>query len=311
MSHPLNTLYINVLRRFLGTIWVLFRGQFGYFFNRSALRLMAKDNSIQEQKRDVTMSYFSTTCAFDFSIDEFRVFLTLLRDLSTVFSGLDVRERIDSSLATRNMTARARRKEVVKLLRETIVEHGKEDDFNFIVNDDGSLRVEAYINHYLADNTNHYERVKDAMRGLNDKYIDVEDANGNWARARLFEMPSILKYEHAYFTVNPLLVEYFIDLSRGYRRFDYEIAFNFRSVYASRIYILLSGQTSSMPPIPIIKLKKIFGLEDRYKADKDFIKRIIKSSQKEIELKAPFRFEYKIVKQRDVKSLKFTVRKKK
>ena len=272
---------------------------------------MTENNPIQTRPRDVTMSYFSTTCAFDFSIGEFRVFLTLLRDLSTVFSGVDVRSRIQSSVATRNLSARERRKEVVKLLRETIEEHGPDDEFRFIVNDDGSLRVEAYMNHYLADNANHFDRVKDAMKGLNDKFIDVDDGKGNWARARLFEMPSIFRYEHAYFTVNPLLVEYFIDLSRGYRRFDYEIAFNFRSVYASRIYILLSGQTSSMPPIPIVRLKKIFGLEDKYKSDKDFIKRIIQSSQREIELKAPFRFDYQIIKQRKEKSLKFTVKRKK
>lgn len=267
---------------------------------------MSKAKSISEPVyNDTTASYFSSTCAFDFSIDEFRVFLTLLRDLSIVFSNLDISERITASSQSRTLSPRQRRASVVAILRNAIAEHGEEKDFTFNVNDDGSLRVQAYLNHYLPDGSKHYDRIKAAMTNLNDKYIDIEDHRGSWARVRLFEMPSILSYDHASFTVNPFLVEYFIDLSRGYRRFNYDVAFNFRSVYSSRIYILLSGQTSAMPPISLVKLRRIFGLGAKYKDDKDFIKRVIVSSKKELDLKSPFSFNYKILRNGEERMVKF------
>lgn len=257
---------------------------------------------------DTTASYFSTMCGFDFSIDEFRVFLTLLRDLSDVFSNLDLSHRIEESVNGRQLTVRQRRKEVVSILRQSIAEHGEDDRFTFTANEDGSLHVSAYINHFLPKGSKNYSRVKQAFSNLNDKYIEVEDHKGNWAKVRLFEMPSILSYDHANFTVNPYLVEYFIDLSRGYRRFNFDVAFNFKSVYTSRIYILLSGQTGKMPPVSLIKLRRIFGLGDRYKDDRDFIKWVIKASQKEMTLKAPFTFDYKIIRNGADKQLKFSVK---
>lgn len=271
---------------------------------------MPEKQIVNSTPNDTTASYFSATCGFDFSIDEFRVFLTLLRDLSIVFSGLDINERIASSTENRALNPRQRRQALVSVLRDAIVAHGKEEDFSFIVNDDGSLHVRAYLNHFLPDGSTHFDRVKEAMTNLNDKVIDIEDRRGTWARVRLFEMPSILSYDHAHFTVNSFLVEYFIDLSRGYRRFNYDVAFNFRSVYSSRIYILLSGQTSSMPAVPIPYLKKIFGIEERYRDDRDFVRRVIQAAKKELDLKSPLTFDYKLEKRHNGKSVKFYPKKK-
>ena len=69
----------------------------------------------------------------------------------------------------------------------------------------------------------------------------------------------------------------------------------FTSQYSMRFYELMSGQ--ERPLIYSIEdLKIMFGVQDKYKRNPDFIKRIVIPAKEELDAKSPYSFEYKVLK---------------
>lgn len=69
----------------------------------------------------------------------------------------------------------------------------------------------------------------------------------------------------------------------------------FTSQYSMRFYELMSGQERPLI-YTIADLKIMFGVQDKYKRNPDFIKWIVIPAKKELDAKSPYSFEYKIQK---------------
>lgn len=95
------------------------------------------------------------------------------------------------------------------------------------------------------------------------------------------------------FTVDPKIWDCILNFSKGYRKFELKIAMQFESIYSMRFYELISNQKSPITFI-IEDLKGIFQIENKYKASKDFIKRVVEPAKKELDSKSPYTFKYKM-----------------
>jgi len=160
----------------------------------------------------------------------------------------------------------------------------------------GDYIVEIPISAFLAhEDDNNQAMVKDALRRLRNKTIELEDEK-EWKLIGIIEKPKFEKKGIAKFEIQPEIFDAILNFSKGYRKYELKIAFEFESSYAMRFYELLSGKTTAIT-YKIENLKIMFKLENKYKQINDFIRKVIEPAQKELDEKAPFSFKYKIVKE--------------
>lgn len=207
--------------------------------------------------KDVIQSYLITAARYDFNVHEKRILYRLVEMCQMQLEGQKLNKdfRMDKTLF-------------------------------------GDYICEVPVSSFLAheDDKNH-EMVKDALRRLRNKTIEVEDEK-EWKLIGLIEKPKFEKRGIAKFEIQPEIFDAILKFSKGFRKFELKTAFEFESIYAMRFYELLSGKTTPIT-YALQDLKIMFKLEDKYKLTVDFIRRVIEPAQSELKAKAPFSFEYK------------------
>lgn len=170
-----------------------------------------------------------------------------------------------------------------------------------------NVKIELPVRYVLSDGSQHYEQVKEAARSLMSRNFEF------WDTATKAWYSSPLIYNVAYvqgsgilsFYVSKMLFDVALDFTRGFCRYDLETALTLSNPHAVRLYALLSNQAH---PIiyPILDLKKMFGVEDKYKQTRDFIKKIIDPSKIALDNAGCNTFTYtKIYDKNAVKALQF------
>ena len=81
-----------------------------------------------------------------------------------------------------------------------------------------------------------------------------------------------------------------LDFSKGYRRYDLLVAMKLSKVYSLRMFKLVSNQQYPLT-YTIEQLKEMWGISDKYKNTKDFMK-VIASAKDELDKISPWTFEY-------------------
>lgn len=94
--------------------------------------------------------------------------------------------------------------------------------------------------------------------------------------------------------VNKVLWETLLDFSKGFRRYDLQVAMKFSSVCTLRMFKLISNQTMPLT-YSIEDLKEQWGLTDKYKNTRDFIKYTIEKAKHELDLKSPWTFDFEMI----------------
>ena len=113
-----------------------------------------------------------------------------------------------------------------------------------------------------------------------------------WECFSIIANPKIeLRSSKVSFIVNSRVWDVLLDFSRGFSRYDLEVAFSLESPYSMRFYEMMSGQTSPIT-YSIEDLKREFLLEDKYTYTKDFLRRVVDSAKSELDRKSPVTFTY-------------------
>jgi plasmid replication initiation protein len=214
------------------------------------------------KNKDVIQSYVMTTAKYDFNADEKRVLYRIVEVLQAKTQGLKL--KYDFSM--------------------------QEDLF-------GKTEFTMPIKCFLPNpDSKNYDPIKEALVSLRQKGFEYEDSE-TWGFYGIIEMPVIKKRDSfVKFTVTPLLMKAFLNFSKGSRKYELETAMAFESVYAMRFYELLSGKTEPIS-YGIDKLKKMFGIEDKYKdRPGNFINKVIIPAQKELTKHAPYSFKFEKIK---------------
>ena len=211
--------------------------------------------------KDLIQSYILTTSQYNFSVYEKRILYRIVEVLQAQLKGKKLKYAYD--------------------IHETML---KDRDFAF-----------PLVCFLKNENDNNYVRVKDALRELSKKTIEYEDEKV-WQLFSIIERPEILKNDSIVkLRLSPDIYQAFLNFSRGFRKYELKVAMKFESAYSMRIYELLSGKKEAVV-YNIRALKKMFGLENKYKRGPDFIKRVIDPAKKDLTKHAPYSFEFETIK---------------
>lgn len=94
--------------------------------------------------------------------------------------------------------------------------------------------------------------------------------------------------------VNKHTWEAILDFSKGFRRYDLQIASGLSRTCSLRMFKLISNQKQPLT-YTIAELREQWGLQDKYKTTKDFIKNTIASAKQELDASSPWTFDYEPV----------------
>lgn len=91
--------------------------------------------------------------------------------------------------------------------------------------------------------------------------------------------------------VNKSTWEAILDFSKGFRRYDLQVAMQFSRTCSLRVFKLISNQKYPLT-FTIQELREQWGLTEKYKSTKDFIKYTIDSAKEELDRSSPWTFDY-------------------
>ena len=208
--------------------------------------------------REVVQSYIATTAVYDFNVYEKRVLYNLVRLAQSQIEGVHLSESMYR------------------------IEHPWND----------LVRIELPVADFLTGPSDkHHARIKDALKSLHRKTFQYRDGKV-WECFSIIANPKIeLGSSKVSFFVNSKLWDVLLDFSRGFSRYDLGVAFTLESPYSMRLYEMLCCQDGPMA-YSIEGLRRQFNLTDKYPANKDFIRKVIASAQKELDEKSPVTFSY-------------------
>lgn len=138
-----------------------------------------------------------------------------------------------------------------------------------------------------------YDQVIKACRSLAKRYFEFQDESGNYFgdsfiyNVRIEKRSGLLNFKVADWIWSIIL-----NFTKGYHEFDIGIAMQLRSTYSMRFLELLSGQKPELT-FTVQELRKILGLEDKYKNFNDLKRRVIVPAQKELDKISPKSFTFK------------------
>ena len=250
-------------------IFIFFLNQKYSTFVPSRFRSMEEQQILSSQHsplttrgRQVVQSYIATTAMYDFNVYEKRVMYNLVRLAQSQIEGVVLT-----------------------------------DNLHKICHDmKGYVHVSLPLSDFLADEEDkNHRRVKDALKSLHRKTFEYLD-DDVWECISIIALPKIaLHSRQVSFIVDSRVWDVLLDFSRGFSRYDIEVAFRLESCYSMRFYELMACQKEPIT-YSIDALRRIFKLEDKYAFTKDFIKRVVESSKIELDQKSPVSFTYAPVK---------------
>lgn len=212
----------------------------------------------EQASREVVQSYIATTALYDFNVYEKRVLYNLVKLAQSQIEGVKLAENLYR------------------------IDHRYQE----------FVRIELPISDFLIGSEDkHHARIKEALQSLHKKTFTYKDAQV-WECFSIIANPKIeLRSSKVSFIVNGKVWDVLLDFSRGFSRYDIEVAFSLESPYSMRFYEMLCGQETPIT-YSIDTLRKEFLLENKYSLTKDFIRRVIDSAKSELDEKSPMTFTY-------------------
>ena len=213
--------------------------------------------------RQVVQSYIATTAMYDFNVYEKRVMYNLVKLAQSQIEGVTI-----------------------------------SDNLHKICHDlKGYVHITLPLSDFLADEDDkNHRRIKDALKSLHRKTFEYLD-NDVWECISIIALPKIaLHSRQVSFIVDSRVWDVLLDFSRGFSRYDIEVAFRLESCYSMRFYELMACQKEPLT-YSIDALRRIFKLEDKYAYTKDFIRRVVEASKLELDQKSPVSFTYSPIKE--------------
>lgn len=216
----------------------------------------------EQASREVVQSYIATTAMYDFNVYEKRVLYNLVKLAQSQIEGVRLAENLYR------------------------IDHAYHE----------LMRIELPISDFLIDSDDkHHSRIKEALQSLHRKTFSYRDAQV-WECFSIIANPKIeLRSSKVSFFVNTKVWDVLLDFSRGFSRYDLEVAFRLESPYAMRFYEMLCGQETPIT-YSIESLRREFMLEGKYSLTKDFIRRVVESAKGELDEKSPVTFTYRPMK---------------
>jgi len=207
---------------------------------------------------DIIQSYILTTAKYDFSVYEKRILYRIVQTMQKHLEG----KKLDSS-------------------------------FNIQVELFGS-EFRMPISAFLKDSEDkNYPRIKKAFEDLQRKFIKYED-DEIWFSAGIIGGVTLQKRsECVEFFIDKRIYKPLLSFSKGFRKLQLETAMQCDSVYAMRLYELMSNQKTPLT-YTIDQLKEMFQISDKYDRVNDFKKYVLDIAKRELDKCSPYTFSYEM-----------------
>lgn len=152
-----------------------------------------------------------------------------------------------------------------------------------------------------------HERIKKAFESLRIKKIEYEDEDvySCFGVVSSYEIKKRQKYVS--WVSNSKIVEAVMDFTKGFRKYELEIAMKFESQYSMRIYELIGNKRTPIT-YTISEIEKMFKLETKYRSPNGNLNisklktEILDRAKIELDNASPFTFNYVI---KDKKTVTF------
>ena len=156
----------------------------------------------------------------------------------------------------------------------------------------GEQRFTFRTSYFLKDEKDqNYSQVKKALQSLRRKDITFEDRD-DWTSIGIIESPHVSNRNGTVdFRVDNRVWAAILDFSKGYRKYELETLFSFKSIYSMRFYMLVSGQSNPLT-YSLQKLKDMFRIDKKYTRVNDFIRFVLEPAKKDLDACSPYTFEY-------------------
>lgn len=224
---------------------------------------------------NIVQSYLTTVIRGDFSLYEVRIFVKIVEHANKLLKGKTVKEALQTGITADSITA----------------------------------NITVPIREILTDNSNDYKKVYDACKSLSAKTIELWNADGGkWMTAPTHEKGT-LYYAHLIdnirytrgsgkinFTCAVWLLQYIVNfVNNQFSVYDLTAALSLPTPYAVRMYWLTCSMTQPVT-FAIDTLRKMLGIEGKYKTSKDFVRRVLEPPMKVLEERKLNGYTFKTVK---------------
>lgn len=144
-----------------------------------------------------------------------------------------------------------------------------------------NVKIDLPVRYILQDGSKHYELIKDAARALMGRRFEFYDTESKawYSSPLIYNVAYVQGSGLLSFYVSKMLFDVALDFTKGFCKYDLETALNLSNPHAVRLYALLSNQTKPLI-YPVLELKKMFGVADKYKQTRDFILKCIEPAKK-------------------------------
>lgn len=220
---------------------------------------------------NIVQSYISAIMRARFSLHEVRLVLMIAERANTLLKG----------------------QRAANFINEAICADGLNCNFSLAVRE------------IMSDGSHHYDEVKQSVLSLADKTVECYDSKaGVWKKtAIIYNVSGSDQAGTIRFSCAKWFVEFLLDFSQGFSRYNLESAMRLRTVSAVRLYILTSSVTNKMR-FTVEFFKKMLAVDGVnpktgkpfYVQTRDFIKRAIDPALKELDSQGLNSFRYEVVK---------------
>lgn len=168
-----------------------------------------------------------------------------------------------------------------------IVEHGQSVikglsalQYKHVTNPFDNEDIVIPIRYILTDGSKDYAKVIDACKALMSRKFEFYEPNTKtyYADTVIHNVMHVSGSGKVSFKVSRVLYDVMFNFSLGYKAYDLEKALLLPTPYAVRMYVLLNNQTTPLT-WDVERLKEMFGVSDKYKQTRDFIKKVIEPAR--------------------------------
>lgn len=138
-----------------------------------------------------------------------------------------------------------------------------------------------------------YEAIKEATKKLISRVYEVYEKKSYvqvslLSSARYTEQTGVIKLR-----IDDEMMPYLMELGNGFTMFSLKCALNLKSIYAQRLYELLSRwKDTGVFRITVDKFRQMFKLEDKYKGYTMMKKKVLDKAKEEVNEKTDILFTY-------------------
>lgn len=210
---------------------------------------------------NVVQSYLTTIMKGNFSLYEIRIFIKIVEQANHILKGTKVSRLLGKSVCA----------------------------------DGVNCNLTVPVKEVLTEGSHDYEQIKKSLKALAKKQIEFYDpVKRVWyytpfiSNIRVADGDGLIK-----FTVAKWLMEYILNFIYGnFSEYNLQAALSLPSAYAVRLYWLTCSMSDPIN-YSITMLRDMLGVGEKYKINKDFVKRCIDPPQKMLEERKLNGFTYK------------------